>query len=761
MIEEIKKTKYKFKEQLELYEKIKNDLSTSDKFKLIDNLINDDIFSYLELIAKFTFDIAEVSEKYVKFLERFSEKIKNDMAQWPFLNSLKEIGRRRQDIALQLYEKIMSESKEDFLKIIAGLILGGYSIEHEEKFKEMIKDETDDLRLISYMKSIIVIYEKESEIPTEVFNFLDKIEKSGKENLLRELANVSLALYDKDQDYFYDKILNIVRLNNKDFNYLIFSRLSYTETINKKRRFDLIELAKDSEEIVVDEILQILKDYPEELDKIGKLIIYWINKNIAYKLRNLDWILKELSKQNKKFIDYFFDNFGEINKKTGRHALPGLFLIISKNDISYSINSLSKLDITDKEESRLFYELCRKIISNIYGDERYYDDLIKLVKKIQESAKNRNFISQNLIREIGEKPSEQDKLKLKYDNLINLAHELLEQLEYRQNEYNFNKIDKNIRKYEEIYKYGKDIISKCKEQKRFSYLLWMGEREEPSEEKIKINEKEDPLTKSFKQQFILGKYWPRAYLIKLDETLNLYKKYPNGRFNQDNLDNEIKKNLLNENRFWTFFSELLFIEKFDKKNVVKEIEPKINSRGLEKINYLDLKSNIFGRDIYFEITRPEIDRSLKLASGRAVTLGNKSFSIIDGKYRQIFSEQTYNEMKDGKRNDLFFVVVDIGSSTVDEYGILSAFLGSPAYTLVTDKKTGRVIKEYPTLAEDSLYHKNKKTEIISGVIYFKQNLVFDGDNPKIKLVGDIIQNPNAITKLNDEEIKKLKEIIFS
>ena len=387
MIEEIKKTKYKFKEQLELYEKIKNDLSSSDKFKLVDNLINDDIFSYLELIAKFTFDIAEVSEEYIKLLERFSEKIKNDMAQKPFLDTLVRIGKERPNISLQLYEKIVSENHGDFLKIISGLILGGYSIEHKEEFKEIIKKEGDDLRLISYMKAILVIYGEEREIPAEAFSFLDKIEKSGKENLLRELANVSLVLYDKNQDYFYDKILNLVKLKNKEVSYSIFFRLSYTKTINKERRFELIESAKDSEEIIIDEILQILKDYPEELDKIGKLIIYWINKDIDYKLRNLNWILKELSKQNKKFMDYFFDNFGEINKKIGRHALPGLFLIMSENDISYSINSLSKLNINNKEETRLFYELCRKIISNIYSKEEYYKDLIKLIKKYRTQLK--------------------------------------------------------------------------------------------------------------------------------------------------------------------------------------------------------------------------------------------------------------------------------------------------------------------------------------------------------------------------------------
>ena len=105
---------------------------------------------------------------------------------------------------------------------------------------------------------------------------------------------------------------------------------------------------------------------------------------------------------------------------------------------------------------------------------------------------------------------------------------------------------------------------------------------------------------------------------------------------------------------------------------------------------LDLKVNLFERDIYFEITRPKMDRELRLANG-AVALKNKAFSTIDKKYRQLFANKTLQEIESGKRKDLFFVVIDRSNSTIDEHQLIDTFLGSLAYTWQIEKKTGKVL----------------------------------------------------------------------
>jgi hypothetical protein len=114
-----------------------------------------------------------------------------------------------------------------------------------------------------------------------------------------------------------------------------------------------------------------------------------------------------------------------------------------------------------------------------------------------------------------------------------------------------------------------------------------------------------------------------------------------------------------------------------------------------------------------------------------------------------------------KRKDIFFIVIDTTNSIIDEHEILDTFHGSSSLTIVTDNKTGDIVDEYPSRQKDSLHHINKGTDILSGVIYFKQELKLDNKyEPHIILKGNIFQNPYAINKLSETEINKLKEIIF-
>ena len=77
-------------------------------------------------------------------------------------------------------------------------------------------------------------------------------------------------------------------------------------------------------------------------------------------------------------------------------------------------------------------------------------------------------------------------------------------------------------------------------------------------------------------------------------------------------------------------------------------------------------------------------------------------------------------MEQKKRNDFFFIVIDISSSTIDEYQLLNSLYGSLSLTMIMDKTSGRMVEQYESRQEDSISDKNQKTRIISGVIYFKK-----------------------------------------
>jgi len=154
-----------------------------------------------------------------------------------------------------------------------------------------------------------------------------------------------------------------------------------------------------------------------------------------------------------------------------------------------------------------------------------------------------------------------------------------------------------------------------------------------------------------------------------------------------------------------------------------------------------------------------MDRSLRLANG-AVGLKNKSFSVIDRKYKQIMKTGAYKNPK-YKNKFYFYIIIDISNSTIDEYDLLNSLFGSLTFNFVIDKSTGKTVQEYTARSPDSLGHKNIKTEIIGGVVYFKRELVIDNQNNScIKLIGNIINNPNSKKILDGVEIQKLKELLF-
>jgi len=114
-------------------------------------------------------------------------------------------------------------------------------------------------------------------------------------------------------------------------------------------------------------------------------------------------------------------------------------------------------------------------------------------------------------------------------------------------------------------------------------------------------------------------------------------------------------------------------------------------------------------------------------------------------------------MKEGIRNDLYFIVIDASSSVIDEYMVADSFFGTLAYQFYINNKTGE--RTEPKLVrEDDAIAKEKK--VVSGLISFKRQLVNSQGKIKFILIGDIIVNPYAVNQPTEEDIKRLKEIIF-
>ena len=759
MLNQLKDKYYKFGEQINIYNSHKAKLSDEEKYKQIEHfLTGSDFWGYSELVSAISYDLAENSDKYIALLEKIYEKIKRDMAQGPFLRVLEDIGKNKPDFAMSLYERIINKSEDNDFKVISGLMLGGFSINNKEALLNRLKNKIEYPLTNSLLKAIQVKYDF-SKLPKEIYSYLDELSNSQDKRVLQDLTNLCLVFYKKHKTYFYNKLLNLVKLKDKNITYLVFDRLTFQKILNQKQILELIEYSKDLDEVVIDKIVEVLRKFPKPYTQISDLFIYWLNRDLEFKLKHFDWVLEELVKKNKLFTKYFLKNYKKIQTKKSKSYIvifPHLFKTLSKHHTAYALDQVLKLDLSDKEEKYLFFELNKVIIGNVYQDITKKDIVTKLIDNLIKRTKERGFIDFNKDK-YRERKQKSTFTREDYDFLIDFAGELLNQFRNRKEDYDFTQIENNLKKYPDMYKYAKDVISEAKKKKQYTPLLWLGENEQPNLDDINISDKDSELNRAVKLNFARSRFWPQAYLNELNQDIATIEQKKNEKYKKkEHLTKSIKQNFANENYFWDYFSELIFINRFKDKSI-KAIEPLPPNRTDKN---LDLKVNLFERDIYFEITRPKMDRELRLANG-AVALKNKAFSTIDKKYRQLFANKTLQEIESGKRKDLFFVVIDRSNSTIDEHQLIDTFLGSLAYTWQIEKKTGKVVNQYMTRKEDSLSHKNKNTDIVSGAIYFKQELVFVDSKPRIILKGDIIPNPDARNKLTEDEIKKLKEIIFS
>ena len=383
------------------------------------------------------------------------------------------------------------------------------------------------------------------------------------------------------------------------------------------------------------------------------------------------------------------------------------------------MNILLESDVL-KKDPKLFYKLADKIMGIIYklDEKEWFDLFLPLAKEIQKIAKDEDFINH------GDKKLED----YTFDDLVDYIKDLLEQLIFRKRNFNFDEIDKNLAKFEKLNEVVKSKLGTLQKDKRYSPMFWLCSWQRDKELK-------------------------QAYLQEIENFIDVSQKIPNERNSDDNIWS-LLSNLKNEDGFWKIFSEIIFANKFiqNKGGFNPVLEPQIPNKDSKS----DLSIKLNNKKMFFEITNPETNRNVHIDNG-AVTVRNKLDDVIRKKSRQFFSKETFDQIKNKKRDDLFFIVVDSSSSMIDEYMIQDSFYGSLAVEFYRHNETGETT-EPRTIRKDNAVIKNK--EFITGLIYFKRQLVNIDGKIRFMLIGDVIKNPDAINEMTVKDYKKLKKIIF-
>jgi len=745
--------RYDRRQQLKQWEEIKNELTVETGKQLIRKIMDEGVFGYLDLVSEILFEIASDSEEYVKILEDISTRVKNDLAQGPFLSTLIEIGKEKTEIGMGLRNKIIKTCKDSNLIVLSGLILGGIGIKNKEEMLTLIEQDLDQQNnpsvLQAYLKAILIINEHEKRIDERDIKIITQLFNKNMEQVNIEILNFSLANYSKNKLYFYKIIKSLTGEKNDSYKKFLFRKLSYQDILEENKLFELIELSKDAEEEVLNEIVMCLRNHPSQLNAILDLYFYWINKGLYFKIRNFDWILEEIMKKDSSILPLFIKSFRKIDEKYSYVVVPDIFQHLVKYNIEIGISEAIKLKSKNKIEKRIKLKLLEGIIGCCYSDKKNARHIQELAKYLLKEAQQKPYVNIEIKSNLINSPK---LTKEEYNTLVDKVSKLLEDLKTKKEKYDFNGLARTLKKYPIVNKYVKDILKICEKEKIYSPLLRLLDEEEPNLTRIKIGEDESKLTKAIKLDFFRSQFWPKAYLTELNNGLSLFEEIENPKYQtKEKKKKYIRDMLLNEQSFLGFFSELIVMNRIGKERI------KFKDRLIGN-NDIDIETEIFNKPIFFEITHPRMDRKLGLAN-EMIELKNRSFSIIEKKYKQIMKSGV-SDHPEYKDNFYFYVIID-NSDSIDEYDLLNSLFGTLRMNRIFNKKTGEVIKEFAAHSQDSLGHTNKKTEIVSGVIYFKEELGFrENLSPYIKLNGKIINNPFGKRVLSEKEMKSLNSILF-
>jgi hypothetical protein len=118
-------------------------------------------------------------------------------------------------------------------------------------------------------------------------------------------------------------------------------------------------------------------------------------------------------------------------------------------------------------------------------------------------------------------------------------------------------------------------------------------------------------------------------------------------------------------------------------------------------------------------------------------------------------QQLVSKYKDKTSAPIIIVFNFTRSPDSDIYGILRSVKGGTVDNIVMNDRA-EIVDRYKTYERDSLFLKSEVAKRLSAVICYNSENTYQD----IRFNGDIIINDSATTKLDEESILELKNILF-
>lgn len=307
IFEDLKGSNQYFGESIEYWRSKEYSIEENELYQLINYLMNDDVFRWLELISSELLTNIKNEKVFIKVITNLIPKIRNDLAQGPFINMLISIAHNDLKFSKILYQKILDHENED-VGNYAGLILGGICIEDRNclmnyLFKSL---ETDSSRVkVAKIKALRITFEKEENLAnykTEIFkliNFVSNPKEDVKVRIEAIFLNFDFSRFDKEA--CFKNLMELVKSESESvIKFYIVDQLWLKGLNDIGKEFKIINVcSSEFDKQVLGRLLYYLAKNGHKNPEITfKIIKKLIKNNLYFELREIDYTLNEIGKND-------------------------------------------------------------------------------------------------------------------------------------------------------------------------------------------------------------------------------------------------------------------------------------------------------------------------------------------------------------------------------------------------------------------------------------------------------------------------------
>ncbi len=707
------------------------ELNRQELYELIKYLIKENIFRFLYVVSNVIQDLASDDEEFIEIIELVIDKIKDDLAQGPFIDSLTAIGKSNPRLAMKIASKLLESSSPE----CSSFLIGGAFHELVEESNALITESLhseNPRQQVAAIKALRIAY-KDSEMSDKekIFTIFEQTSKSDFMKVKLESMEAFLDFYDKDVEKSKKIIENLAR-GHTECKFRLAYRIWIRSPFDEETDLHFLEICSQESDInvkrnVLFALACFVKKYPNKVLEI--LAKYTIRD--GYDFEDMGYVLGELGKTNAAsaltiILDWIRT---EHNSRLSFHIPIMIKDLVSKTDKKAILEPAFRLINSDPKFVNKGLDILLEVISETYGKDTDPELTSKLFDFLANLAKDRGIDIAALTKD-------------ESDEILQCA-DIIDRIKYCSKPLNYNVIFQNLDEFSNI----RDLLGipwfeqKQNENNRTHLILKMLECGLPSRKRF--DELVNSIKKAQTDRDISGDVLRLKslmstflFLCKLDQSIKALK--------DAGFSTRYSKKLKNEPQFDATLSEIDFVAPFLSSYEV-EIEPKVDSKKL------DVKIEIDTQSVYVEIISPDMFKPLeKLRGARGIPNRIK--------------DKIYDKFKDqlkglGFTGQPVIVAVDIGRSEVNYDFVEDYLFGTLKSTVYFDKEKAEVVGSYAHRDEkESIHGLEPEADLISAVVCYKTRLY---DDLSYGTEGKIFENPHAKEPLSSSVREAIEKTLFS